>query len=100
MEKNLQLKYDIVLITWEDSIADDIHWKSIVSVLDWSEDLSSTAYSTGFLLDKDDNYVVLALSIMPLGEDVGEKDINTHGILRIPTTSILDIKILRNKQNN
>jgi hypothetical protein len=100
MEKNFQkIKFDIVLIKWDDSVADDFSWKSVDSALEWNEDLFSFVYSIGFLIDNSDEYVLLSLSVMPLAEDAGDKDTNVHGVFRIPKSSILEMKILVKGEN-
>jgi hypothetical protein len=100
VEKDFQkIRYDIVLIEWDDAVADDISWKSVDSAMDWSEDLTSNVYTVGFLLEETDDYVLVGLSLMPLIEHAGDKDTNVHGVFRIPVSAIADIKVLVKSEN-
>lgn len=99
MEEDFSINFNIVLIKWDDAVADDISWKSVNDALDWSEDLKSKVLTVGFLLDENDEYVTVALSVMPLVEDPGHKDINVHGVFRIPKASISEMKILEKIEN-
>jgi len=100
MEKDFQkINFDIVLVKWDDAVADDISWKSADSAMEWSEDLNSVVYTVGFLIEENDNYILLALSVMPLIEHAGDRDTNVHGVFRIPKASIAEMKVLKKSQN-
>lgn len=74
----------LVYIEWDDIIQSDSNWRDVEDALDWSGSETSIARQTGFLLDKDENYVTLVCSYMP-PELVGT-------IVRIPVPIIKYMK--------
>lgn len=75
----------IVLVEWEDITATDTNWRSEEEATDWADDANSIARQAGFLVSKDDEYIVLTDSYIPGLDLLGS-------IIRIPIPTVKFIK--------
>lgn len=71
----------LIYCLWEDITCGETGWKNLEEVEDWTDETDSIARQVGFLISKDDDYLVLACSYIPGLQLIGE-------IVRIPTPSI------------
>jgi len=86
--------YPLIKITWDDSITDDGRWKFIEDVIEWSDDITSIGVTVGHLLFEDDNYYVIALSVMYQSKEQTHSTTQAHNVLRIPKAVVTEIKVL------
>lgn len=77
----------IVLIEWEDITSSDTTWRELEDAQNWADETDSIVRQVGYLIAKDQDYVVLACSYIPGLELIGS-------VTRIPTSTIKFIKEL------
>ena len=75
----------LIFCIWEDITSGEIGWKIVEEAQDWSDTTDSHARQVGFLVSKDDDYLVLTCSYIKGLDLIGE-------VVRIPTPSIKLIK--------
>lgn len=75
----------IVLVFWEDITSSDAAWRDVESAEDWSDETDSIVRQVGFLISKDQEYLVLACSYIPGLELIG-------AVVRIPIPAIKYIR--------
>jgi hypothetical protein len=75
----------LIYVEWVDITSTDGNWRSISEAEDWADETNSIVRQTGFLLAKDDDFLVLTCSYLPELELVGTT-------IRIPTVTIKYIK--------
>lgn len=73
--------HKLVYCEWIDVTSTDSSWRSSEEATDWADDVNSIVHQTGFLVLKDQDYLVLACSYMPDLDLVG-------AVVRIPMTSV------------
>lgn len=71
----------LVYCEWLDITSGDDGWKTEEDALDWADTTDSVARQTGFLLSKDQDFMVLVCSYIPGLELVG-------ATVRIPIATI------------
>lgn len=71
----------IVLVEWEDICSTDTNWRDVEEAQDYADETDSIVRQTGFLISKDQDYVVLVCSYIPGLELVG-------ATVRIPVSTI------------
>ena len=81
MEEERKLIYCI----WEDIVQSDSSWRDIEEAQDYADITDSLVRQTGFLVSKDQDYLVLACSYIP-GQDL------IGSVVRIPIPTIKLIK--------
>lgn len=79
MEQN---KYPLVFCIWEDIVATDTNWRDKEAADEWVKTETGRVHQTGFLLSKDDQYLVLMDSYFPYSTTVGS-------VTRIPSQNII-----------
>lgn len=75
----------LIYCEWLDITSGDDGWKTEEDAMDWADTTDSVARQAGFLLSKDQDYLVLVCSYIPGLELVGE-------VVRIPIPAILYMK--------
>lgn len=71
----------LIYCLWEDITSGDDGWKTEDDALSWSDTTDSIVRQTGFLLSKDQDYLLLTCSYIPALDLVGE-------VIRIPIAAI------------
>lgn len=77
----------IVLVEWEDICTTDTSWRDIEEAQDYADETDSVVRQTGFLISRDQDYVVLCCSYIPGLELIG-------AVVRIPVPTIKYIREL------
>ena len=77
----------LVLVLWEDITASDTSWRELEDAQDWADETDSIVRQTGFLISRDQDYLVLACSYIPGLDLIG-------AVVRIPVPTIKYIKEL------
>jgi len=78
-------EHKLVYVEWIDIASTDSNWRSEEDATDWADETDSIVRQTGFLLSKDDEFLILACSYIPGLEFVGTT-------IRIPVVTIKYIK--------
>lgn len=71
----------LVLVFWEDITSTDTNWREEEDAMTWADEVDSIVRQTGFLISKDNDYLVLACSYIPKLELIGS-------VIRIPISTI------------
>jgi hypothetical protein len=74
-------------VIWEDIIQSDASWREQEEGLDWSDSESGLVHQIGYLLDLDENHVVMVDSYFPSNETIGS-------VTRIPMVVVKELKYL------
>lgn len=77
----------IVLVEWEDICTTDTTWRDIEEAQDYADETDSIVRQAGFLISRDQDYVVLCCSYIPGLELIG-------AVVRIPVPTIKYIREL------
>lgn len=77
----------LVFVEWEDIVQSDTSWRDIEEAQDYADITDSIVRQTGFLISRDQDYLVLACSYIPGLELIGS-------VVRIPVPTIKYIKEL------
>jgi hypothetical protein len=75
----------LVYIEWEDITSSDTTWRELEDAQTWADEADSIVRQTGFLIAKDDDYIVLTCSHIPGLELIGS-------VTRIPKSTVKYIK--------
>jgi hypothetical protein len=75
----------LIYCEWEDITSTDSGWRTGEDAIEWSDSVKSIVRQTGFLIDQDENYLVLTCSYLPELELVGTT-------IRIPKATVTFIK--------
>lgn len=82
-----QTERKLIYCTWEDICSTDSSWRSTEDALEWSDAAQSIVRQVGFLVDQDENYLVLCCSYLPELDLIGTT-------IRIPKSTIKEIREL------
>jgi hypothetical protein len=82
--KNLE-KYPLVYCVWQDIVSTDTNWREIDEAIHWVDTESGMVSQCGFMLEKNDEYLILLDSFFNEGEMVG-------AVTRIPIETVKFIK--------
>lgn len=77
----------IAIVTWEDVISSDQNWREESDGLEWSDNETGLVSQVGYLLDQDENHILLVDSFFPDGDTIG-------AITRIPASLVRSIKLI------
>lgn len=77
--------YPIVYCVWEDIVSTDTAWKSLDEAIDWVDSESGLVSQVGFMLEKNDEYLILMDSFFNNEDTIG-------AITRIPIECVRYIK--------
>lgn len=75
----------LIFCIWDDIASGETGWKTMEEAQDWADTTDSYARQVGFLVSRDDDYLVLTCSYIQGLELIGE-------VVRIPVPSIKFIK--------
>jgi hypothetical protein len=75
----------IIIVKWSDVISSDSGWHTVDEAKEFVETRSSVVTQVGFLLRKDDKYLVMTESYFEGTDTIG-------GIIRIPVSLIITIR--------
>jgi hypothetical protein len=75
----------IIIVKWSDVISSDSGWHSLEEAKEFVETRSSVVTQVGFLLRKDDRYLVMTESYFEGTNTIG-------GVIRIPISLIITIR--------
>lgn len=78
-------KYPLVYCIWSDIISSDSNWRDLDSAIQWVDDESGLVSQVGFMLEKNDEYLILLDSFFNEGDMVGS-------VTRIPVETVKFIK--------
>jgi len=78
-------KYPLTFCEWEDIISTDTSWRDIDDAIHWVDSESGIVSQVGFMLENNDDYLILMDSFFNQGETVG-------AITRIPKSTVKFIK--------
>lgn len=84
-EKAVERK--MVLVEWVDITTTDTSWRSLEEAEDWVDETDSIVRQAGFLISKDQDYLVLCCSYIPGLDLIG-------AVVRIPIPTIKYIREL------
>lgn len=87
MTKPVDNHYPLVICKWLDIISSDSNWRSADEAIDWVDTESGVVIQTGFMLEKNDEYLILLCSFFLSGDTVGT-------ITRIPIDAVKAIKVI------
>ncbi len=79
--------YPLVICLWEDIISSDSNWREIDDAIQWVDDEKSIVRQCGYLIDKNDEHLVIADSYFPGSGTVGT-------VTRIPMGVVREMKII------
>lgn len=79
--------YPLVLCLWEDIISGDASWKEVDDAIQWVDDEKSLVRQCGYLIDKNDEYLVIVDSYFPGSTTVGT-------VTRIPMVVVRELKTI------
>lgn len=74
----------LIYCVWDDIAQSDSNWRDIEEAQDYADVTDSLVRQTGFLISKDENYLVLCCSYIPGLELIGS-------VVRIPMSTIKQI---------
>jgi hypothetical protein len=77
----------LLYVEWIDICSTDSNWRSIEEADTWVDDADSIVRQTGFLVSKDDDFLVLTCSYLPQLELLGTT-------IRIPMVTVKYMKEL------
>ena len=77
--------YLLVVCIWEDIVASDSAWRTLDEAINWVDTEAGLVYQTGFMLEKNDEYLILMDSFFTEGDIVGT-------MTRIPIETVRYIK--------
>lgn len=80
-------KYPLVICKWHDTVATDSNWRTEDEAIDWVDSESGIVLQTGFMLEKNDEYLILLDSFFEKGDVVGT-------VTRIPIETVKYIKVI------
>ncbi len=83
----------VIYVKWEDIVNTDSGWHTIKESVDFATDEISTVNQVGFLLRKDDKYLIMTESFFD-----GENG-NLGTVIRIPVCNILEYQVVYIKIN-
>jgi hypothetical protein len=75
----------LIYCEWLDITTTDSNWRDTESAEDWADEVDSIVRQTGFLISKDNDFLVLACSYIPGLDLVGTT-------VRIPMVTVQTIK--------
>ena len=75
----------IIIVKWSDVISSDSGWHSLEEAKEFVETRSSVVTQVGFLLRKDDRYLIMTESYFEGTDTIG-------GVIRIPISLIITIR--------
>jgi len=79
--------YPLVYCLWEDIISTDSAWRETDDGISWVDDEKSLVRQCGYLLDKNDEYLVLVDSYFPNSSTIG-------AVTRIPMSVVREMKTI------
>lgn len=78
-------KYPLVFCEWEDIVSSDTNWRDLDDAIHWVDSENGIVNQVGFMLENNDDYLILMDSFFSEGDTVG-------AITRIPKAVVKSIK--------
>jgi len=79
------MEFKLVKVKWEDTEG-IICWKTVKEAKKWAEENNKACYTTGWLLEKNKKYIIVAAT-----RDTDDEDMGFNNLSRIPIYNVQKI---------